>query len=153
MGRKMSGISIPTRLVLAATVLIGAASFGCSSSSTTSTAGSDAGTASDAGDTPASDAAADAPVANLKAPVLTMVMPMTGGLHVMWTNSQTDCDSIEGERKSVTEAYKVVFTIPDGTVDNKHDAPLAAGTLYTYRVRCKKGSGYSPYSNEMSETP
>ncbi len=71
----------------------------------------------------------------------------------MWTNNQTDCDAIEGERKSATEAYKVVFSIPDGTVDNKHDAPLTAGTAYTYRLRCKKGSDYSPYSNEKSGTP
>ena len=43
-------------------------------------------TASDAGSTPAP----------LKAPVITMLMKMSGGLHVMWTNVQTGCDAIEG---------------------------------------------------------
>ncbi len=122
---------------------------GCSSSSTASQ--------DDAGGTADTEAGADAGDAgssvSLKAPVITMVMQMAGGLHVMWTNKQTDCDAIEGERKSPTEAYALAFTVPDGTVDNKHDAPLTAGTKYTYRLRCKKGADYSPYSNEMSGVP
>jgi hypothetical protein len=99
------------------------------------------------------DAGSDAPGVVLAAPVLTTLMKMTGGLHVMWTNKQPDCDAIEGERKSATEEYKVVFTVPDGTVDNKHDGSLTAGTAYTYRLRCKKGADYSPYSNEKTGTP
>lgn len=92
------------------------------------------------------------PSATLKAPVIEEIMAMAGGLHVMWTNKQTDCDSIEGERKSDTEDYKVAFKV-DGTVDNKHDAPLDPGTTYTYRLRCKKSADYSPYSKEKSGTP
>ncbi|AKU93579.1 hypothetical protein AKJ09_00243 [Labilithrix luteola] len=101
------------------------------------------------------DAESDAGKA-LAAPTITMVMKMAGGLHVTWTNNERDCDAIEGERKTKGTPgtdWAVVFTVPDGTVDNKHDAPLQAGTTYTYRLRCKKGADYSPYSNEMSGTP
>lgn len=98
------------------------------------------------------DDAKDNANVDLKAPTITMVMTMDGGLHVMWENAQKDCDAVEGERKSETEAYTLVFTTP-GSTDNKHDAPLTKGTAYTYRVRCKKGSSYSPYSNEESGTP
>ncbi len=118
----------------------------------------DGGTPSDSGmgemDGVANDAAAvdSGSSSALRAPVITMATPMMGGLHVMWTNTETDCNSIEGERKSDSETYKVVFTIPDGSVDNKHDTPLTSGKAYTYRLRCKKGSDYSPYSNEKSGT-
>lgn len=104
------------------------------------------------GDAGVSDAADTGATKALAAPTITMVMKMTGGLHVTWTNNERDCDAIEGERKSASE-WAVVFTVPDGSVDNKHDAPLDAGTTYTYRLRCKKGPDYSPYSNEMSGTP
>ncbi len=123
----------------------------CSSSETKQSAD---GGATDAG-AEGSDAMSDAmsmPGA-LKAPTVSMVAPMAGGLHVVWKNGQADCDAIEGERKSAAEVYKVVFAVPDGSVDNKHDAPLAAGTAYTYRLRCRKGSEYSPYSNEKTGTP
>ncbi len=128
------------RLILLAAFLVA-----CSAS----TSGGDAAT-QDAGDASSSG---DSTVAGLQAPTIVRLDPMTGGLHVTWVNNQKDCDAIEGERKSDAEAYKVVFTVPDGFVDNKHDGPLTAGTAYTYRVRCKKGSDYSPYSNEQTGTP
>ncbi len=125
---------------------------GCSSSP----AGADAAASGDATTTQdaatSGDAGSDAP-AGLQAPTIVKVEPMAGGLHVTWTNGQKDCDAIEGERKSDADAYKLVFTVPDGSVDNKHDGPLTAGKVYTYRVRCKKGSDYSTYSNEQSGTP
>ncbi len=78
---------------------------------------------------------------------------MAGGLHVTWKNGQKDCDKIEGERKSDTEPYKVAFSVP-GAADNKHDAAgLAAGTMYTYRLRCVKGDSVSDYSVEKTGTP
>lgn len=149
----MRSVSLFTVLVTASTALAACSSSstdgGSSGSQPTSDAGGgDAGTASDSG-----SSGGDAGSTALAAPVITMVMPMSGGLHVRWTNKQTDCDAIEGERKSASEAYKVAFTVPDGSVDNKHDGTLTAGTAYTYRVRCKKGSDYSPDSNEKSGTP
>ena len=124
---------------------------GAASNRDGSASSSDGGTLTDAA---ATDGATDASTGpTLLAPVITMIMPMAGGLHVMWTNNQNDCDRIELERKSDSEAYKVAFTIPDGTVNNKHDGTTTAGTLYTYRVRCKKGENASAYSNEKSATP
>jgi hypothetical protein len=89
----------------------------------------------------------------LAAPVIGMVMPMApAGLHVTWSNVQTDCDEVEGERKSPTAAYAPVFKVP-GYVDNSHDGTATESVEYTYRLRCRKGTDYSPYSNEMSGTP
>ena len=96
--------------------------------------------------------------AQVKPPTIDDVMPMTAGLHVMWTNAEKSCDAIEGERQAkaadgtVKEAYKVAFTVT-GDIDNKHDAAATADLTYTYRLRCKKGEGYSDYSNEKSANP
>ena len=90
----------------------------------------------------------------LAPPVIEMVMPMPpAGLHVTWQNVQADCDEVEGERMGGAEPYAVVFTVP-GYVDNSHDGTATDTTTeYTYRLRCRKGSDYSSYSNEMSGTP
>lgn len=89
----------------------------------------------------------------LQAPNLKEVMPMTGGLHLNWENKQTDCDSIEAERMVGTKAYDVVFSVP-GSADNKmDDGATDKAMTYMYRLRCKKGSSYSAYSNEKSGTP
>lgn len=88
----------------------------------------------------------------LLAPTLDAVNLMMGGLHVLWTNNQTDCDTIEGERKKPSTEYEVVFTLP-GEADNKHDASATQDVEYTYRVRCLKGEAYSAYSNELSQNP
>jgi hypothetical protein len=128
-----------------------AALFACSSAATNPggpSGDTDSGTAADA--SAPNDAA---PVSALLAPVLVSVEKMHGGLHVTWTNTQKGCDAIEGERKLDAD-FKLVFTVPDGTVDNKHDAlGLVAGKAYTYRVRCKKAAEFSPYSEEMKGTP
>ena len=123
------------------------ASAACSSSTDTGgttppTGGTDAAAATDSGGSSPS---------SLKAPVITMVMQMEGALHVMWTNAETSCDSIEGERKS-NGSYASAFSVP-GTVDNKMDAKATDNMTYTYRIRCKKGTAYSAYSNEMGGNP
>ncbi len=90
---------------------------------------------------------------SLLAPVIQMVMPMApAGLHVSWMNKQSDCDSVEGERMSPTADWASVFSVP-GYVDNKHDATATDKVQYMYRLRCKKGADYSPYSNEMGGMP
>lgn len=88
----------------------------------------------------------------LSAPVVEGVMAMSPGLHVTWKNVTTDCDEIEGERKSATEPFAVVFKVP-GYVDNEHDSTPQAGVEHTYRLRCRRGSEHSAYSNEASGTP
>ncbi len=88
------------------------------------------------------------------APVLDGVEPMHGALHLNWTNTSAVCDTVEGERKRGAETeFSALFSVP-GTVDNKaDDAATDSMTVYTYRLRCKMGEVYSPYSNEMSATP
>ena len=89
----------------------------------------------------------------IAAPALKQLMKMTGGLHVVWElPKDTECDAIEGERKSATEPYAKAWSTP-GDVDNKYDGAATKNTTYTYRLRCKVGSEYSEYSNEMSKNP
>ena len=87
----------------------------------------------------------------LRAPVIEAVMPMEGVLHVAWQNAQPDCDSVEGERKPASGDYTMAFSVP-GNVDNKMDTGATPAGSYSYRLRCKKGTAFSPYSNEMSGT-
>lgn len=117
---------------------------GCSSSP--DKAGVDA--AADAAEVDAADGSAVLP----KAPTLTMLMPMASVLHVNWTNNDPTCESVEGERKTPTTPYQVVFTVPSPT-DNKMDGTAKGDVDYTYRLRCLKGGVYSEYSNELTGNP
>ena len=100
-----------------------------------------------------SDDSHDASSSALAAPELTSITPMTGALHLKWTTHQHDCDSFEGERKTSALAFAAAFSVP-GSVDNEMDATATdPAETYTYRLRCKKGSTFSPYSNEMSGSP
>lgn len=106
-----------------------------------------------AGEDPSGNASPEAPVApTLKAPKLDKVAKMMGALHVMWTNADETCESIVAERKTASTDYVVAFTVP-GEADNKHDTAAKEATTYTYRLRCKKGATFSPYSNEKSGSP
>ena len=84
-------------------------------------------------------------------PVLEMVMPMDGVLHIEWS-APTPCDEIEGERKDPMHEYEVAFTVA-GTKTSRMDAGAFENLEYTYRLRCKVGEVYSDYSNEMSGNP
>lgn len=135
---------------------------GCSSSSSedhnahgsSSSSGSGSTSSSSSGGTSTSGT----PAASLKAPTLDTVEKMMGALHVMWTNSDSGCDSVVGERKAemadgtVHEPYKEVFSVP-GEADNKHDTSATDDMKYTYRLRCKKGDAFSAYSNEKGLNP
>ena len=133
-------------------------SFAVLAAGCSSTSGDHGGAHDDAGPGDATTStdggpARDGSAGPLVAPAISGVATMAGGLHVTWKNTQKDCDTIEGERKSGTEAYKVAFSVP-GVADNKHDAVgLTAGTAYTYRLRCLKGDGASVYSEEKAGTP
>ena len=97
---------------------------------------------------PSPGATAAAVAAALAPPTLTKFMPMAGGLHIFWKLGPSPCDEIKVERKSATEPFKVIATVP-GTVDNKHDGTATTGS-YTYRLRCKAGGAESAYSTELS---
>ena len=121
-------------------------------SGTTSTGGSAGTGGATAGSGGATAGSAGAAQSALEAPMLMHLMPMDGALHVMWMNHQSDCDTVEGERKSGTDAFKVVFSVP-GEADNKHDMTATGDVDYTYRLRCTKGDQFSPYSPEMTANP
>ena len=133
-----------------------AGSLGCASSTAAAAAdGADAAVAPDAALVPGADAAVApdaAPAQTLAAPTIERLMRMDGGLHVMWTNNQRDCDAVVGERKSGTDEWAVAFTAA-GTADNLHQTGMKPGVLCTYRLRCKKGADFSAFSNEKSQTP
>ena len=76
---------------------------------------------------------------------------MTGSLHVTW-DLPSECDGVELERKDGDGEYAVKYTLP-GTVDNKHDGSATEDMVYTYRARCKVGTDYTEYSNEMGKNP
>jgi hypothetical protein len=63
-------------------------------------------------------------------------------------------DTVEGERERGAEPSFTALSSVPGTVDNKaDDAATDPMTVYTYRLRCKVGEVYSPYSNEASASP
>lgn len=135
----------------------GSTSSGGSSGTSGGTSGSSGGTsgATSGGTSGTSGSQGTAPAA----PKLDAVAQMMNVLHVKWTaDPSTKCDSIEAERKAnmpdgaVMEEYKVAFTVA-GDIDNKMDSGATAAMKYTYRLRCKVGTAYSPYSNEASGTP
>lgn len=136
--------------------LAAALATGCSSSSPTTKdpvpgAGSSGTSGAPADTAPPADTTTP-PAAVVKAPTIDGVSKMTGSLHVTWTNAEPAADTVELERKTATVAYKVVYSLP-GEADNKHDMGASDATMYTYRARCKKGTTYSAYSNEMSGSP
>ena len=98
------------------------------------------------------DSNKDEAMGELEAPMLMDVVPMEGALHVMWMNMQTDGESVEAERKTEATEFALGFSVP-GSVDNKMDSAATENTTYTYRLRCKKGDRFSPYSNELSANP
>lgn len=151
---------------ITATLLASALAIGCSSSTTkdpgpgtSSTSGAPAPTGTVADTTPPDGTTSGAPApVTVKPPSIDTVAKMMGALHVMWTNAEASCETIEGERQAqmtdgtIMEKYKVVFSV-SGEADNKHDTSATAAMKYTYRLRCKKGTAYSAYSNEMSGSP
>jgi hypothetical protein len=121
--------------------------------------GGSSGTSGSSGSSGSSgETSSGAPAATLKAPKISSVGKMMGALHVMWTNQDTTCESVVGERKAemasgmVHEEFKEVFTVP-GEADNKHDTSATDDMTYTYRLRCKKGTAFSDFSNTMSGNP
>ena len=79
------------------------------------------------------------------------VTPLGGGLHVMWTNSRTDCEKLELWRNKDGGSYARAYTLaPSAT--SQHDDQLSGPGTYCYRVRCVVGSTYSE-SNEKCGSP
>ena len=122
-----------------------------SGGSSSGTASSSSGGSSSGGSSSGGAADSGAVTPKTAGPKLTNVMKMTGGLHVVW-ELPSECDGVELERKDGDAEFAVEYKLP-GTVDNKHDAAATDNVVYTYRARCKVGSEYTEYSNEMSKNP
>lgn len=88
-----------------------------------------------------------------EAPVLDTVAALHGALHLFWTNVTRDCDSVEIERKTESAPYGLAFSVPGFNEDHSDDSATDGSTLYTYRLRCKRGGVLSDYSEEQSRTP
>lgn len=86
---------------------------------------------------------------SLAAPSNLTASILSGGAHLTWKDNSADETGFEIERKDsggqFVKAYSVTFDIAQ-----YHDAQVAAGAMYTYRVRAVAGDRTSDYSNEMS---
>lgn len=87
-----------------------------------------------------------------QAPIITMVEPLQGGLHVMWANVTPDCDKIELDRNKDGGMYATAYTLV-GVATSQHDGSAVAPGTYCYKARCIKGADKSPDSNEKCGTP
>lgn len=140
--------------ILAAASLV---ACGGDDKSSSSSGGSSSGTASSSsggsssGGTTSGGAADSGAVTPKAAPKITNVLKMTGALHVVW-ELPSECDGVELERKDGDGEFAMKYELP-GTVDNKHDATATEDLVYAFRARCKLGSEYTEYSNEMSKNP
>jgi hypothetical protein len=90
----------------------------------------------------------------LSAPSGLTAAPMGGGVHLTWNDNSADEDGFDIERTETQSggAFAALDSVPfDSSV--YHDAAVTLGTTYTYRVRARRGSSYSAYSNEASADP
>ncbi|MFO0547672.1 MAG: hypothetical protein U0271_04740 [Polyangiaceae bacterium] len=117
--------------------------------------GSSAGGAGGAGGSPGQGGSGGSGGANNgppEAPIMQSVEPLEGGLHIMWMNVTTNCDSIELDRNKDGGAYETAYTVA-GAATSQHDAAATAPGTYCYKARCVKGAMTSTDSNEKCGTP
>jgi hypothetical protein len=84
-------------------------------------------------------------------PILESVLPVGKVLRVQWKTT-SECEAIEGERRTPSVTYAVVFNVP-GTDTDYVDEEANSDEEYTYRIRCQIGDVYSEYSNQVSGNP
>jgi hypothetical protein len=87
----------------------------------------------------------------LAAPSNLTAAPMGGGIHLTWKDNSTDEDGFDVERKETqgNGAFTALDSVPfDSAL--YHDAAVNLGSSYTYRVRARRATGYSAYSNEAT---
>jgi hypothetical protein len=68
-----------------------------------------------------------------------------------WDDNSDNEDAFEIERRTGNDDFARIATVAAG-VDTFTDTGLDANTRYTYRVRAKRGTSFSDYSNEASAT-
>jgi hypothetical protein len=76
--------------------------------------------------------------------------PMGAGIHLIWTSNSINEDQFEIQR-SQGGAFAPLDSVPFGTT-SYHDASVAPGGSYSYRVRASNAAGASPWSNVAGAT-
>lgn len=82
----------------------------------------------------------------------TLTLANTGypeGIKLDWLNAGTGYDGTSIERSSDGVTYAEIDTVAFGVLTYQ-DLTAVFGSTYYYRVRCYKGTNYSPYSNAES---
>jgi len=86
------------------------------------------------------------------APTNASVLPMHGGLHLVWRDASDNETGFEVERMPAGGQFSRIRQVAQGVTEWMDLAGLSAGTVYTYRVRAVNAGGPGPYSNETSGT-
>ncbi len=105
----------------------------------------------DATVTPAPSGSAPAAPGSPAAPSSLTGEPMGTGIHLVWKDNASNEDGYDVERKDGSSAFAKIYSVPFDTF-SYHDASLAAGKAYSYRVRAVNAKGASAYSNEITAT-
>lgn len=86
-------------------------------------------------------------------PQIDVMQTVPTGIKVGWYDTP-DCDLIVAEMKNGIQSYKEEFSVAGtetSTIDIKPASfPNHDSMQFTYRLRCKKGTQFSAYSNELS---
>jgi hypothetical protein len=72
-------------------------------------------------------------------------------VRLTWTDSSTNEQGFRVERKVGNGTFQEVMTV-GANASEARITGLAAATAYSFRVRARNGSGFSPYSNTVSVT-
>jgi hypothetical protein len=89
--------------------------------------------------------------ATVRAPSELKVTESQGGAHLQWKDNSDNETEFMIERKAGTGSFTVLTSVPPNTTSH-HDATVARGTSYAYRVMAmgKEGHSKGAYSNEVS---
>jgi len=87
--------------------------------------------------------------ATLGAPTNLAAAPLSGGLHLTWTDNSKGETMFMIERKDPGKQFVEAYSVPFD-ITQYHDAQVTIGSTYTYRVRAMSDSSMSDYSNEAT---
>jgi hypothetical protein len=94
-------------------------------------------------------AAVDPPAA----PTELMLSILDGGVHTTWKDASDNEDNFILEKKAAADPdFAAVIELPFDSV-TYHDIDVAAGTMYTYRVKAVNAGGESLSSEAMIQVP
>lgn len=100
----------------------------------------------------ASETAADPVPAPPGAPSNAATMVMGGAVHLSWQDNSSDEDGFEIERQAGSGAFAALASV-DANLTQYEDSSVTAGARYVYRVRARKGSARSEWSNDATGMP